>query len=205
MDYTPEEEAYLRQQAAQQQVYQQPPGKDSEFLQWLFNLKKQTLEPLVHNWRGEIEAEPGTWKLPPDKNDRLPLMNEKGIMWASSLIGGYLNPVFIITNYDEIQMFWVMRKVGRVVWDGLCQHYVKYNLDKINIPRVANEIIHKIHAILLGARANGYREFFSKTHQVSEVRSTSVSQQQVAQPRRGLGGIFKRPPPPIEPPIGYEG
>lgn len=198
MEYTPEEEEYLRQQAATQRQMP-PPGKDSEFLQWLFNLKKQTLEPLVHAWRGEIEIEPGTWQLPPNKNDRLPLMNEKGIMWGSSLIGGYLNPVFIITNYDEEQMFWVMRHMGKTTWDGLCQNYIKYYLDKINIPRVANEIIHKVHAILLGARANGYREFFSKTHQVSEVRSTSVSQLQTP-PRRGLAGIFKKAPPQIEPP-----
>ncbi len=203
MEYTPEEQAYLAQQG-QPQVYQAPPpGKDSEFLQWLFNLKKQTLEPLVHNWRGEIEVEPGKWQLPKDENDRLPLMNEKGIMWASSLIGGYLNPVFIITNYDEEQMYWVMRQVGRVVWDGLCQNYVLYDLKKINIPRLANEIIHKIHAILLGARANGYREFFSKTHQVSEVRSTTVSQQQPLPARRGLTGIFKKSQPPVEEPTTY--
>jgi len=200
MEYTPEEQEYLRQQQAQTQLQQQaPPGKDSEFLQWLFNLKKQTIEPLIHSWRGEIEVEPGVWKLPANENDRLPLLNEKGIMWASSLIGGYLNPVFIITNYDETQMFWVMRHMGKNVWDGLCQNYVLYDLDKINIPRVANEIIHKVHAILLGARANGYREFFSKTHQVSEVRSTSVSSQQ-AQPRRGIGGIFKKTPTQTEPP-----
>ena len=201
MEYTPEEEAYLQQQAALQRQ-QAPPGKDSEFLQWLFNLKKQTLEPLVHAWRGEIEVQPGIWELPKREEDRLPLMNEKGIMWSSSLIGGYLNPVFIITNYDEEQMYWVMKHMGKNVWDGLSQNYVEYSLDKINIPRVANEIIHKVHAILLGARANGYREFFSKTHQVSEVRSTSVSQQQ-APPRRGLTGIFKRPAPPIEELEGY--
>ena len=198
MQYTPEEEEYLRQQQANMQVAQ-PPGKDSEFLQWLFNLKKQTLEPLIHAWRGEVETQPGIWELPKNENDRLPLMNEKGIMWGSSLIGGYLNPVFIITNYDEEQMFWVIRRLGKTVWDGLCQNYLKYDLDKINIPRVANEIIHKVHAILLGARANGYRDFFSKTHQVSEVRSTSVTQQQ-APVRRGFSGIFKRAPPPIEPP-----
>ncbi len=201
MEYTPEQQAYLEQQERQQQLYQTPPpGKDSDFLQWLFNLKKQTLEPLVHNWRGEKEVEPGKWELPKNKEDRLSLMNEKGIMWASSLIGGYLNPTFIITNYDEEQMYWVMRQVGRVVWDGLCQNYILYDLKKINIPRLANEIIHKIHAILLGARANGYREFFSKTHQVSEVRSTSVSQQQPLPTRGGLGGIFKRTRPRIEPP-----
>ena len=201
MEYTPEEEAYLRQQQSAMQSAP-PPGKDSEFLQWLFNLKKQTLEPLVHAWRGEVEAQPGVWKLPADENDRLPLMNEKGIMWSASLIGGYLNPVFIITNYDEEQMYWVMKRMGKTVWDGLCQNYIMYDLDKINIPRVANEIIHKVHAILLGARANGYREFFSKTHQVSEVRSTSVSQQQAA-PKRGLTGIFKRQPPQEQPPEGY--
>lgn len=206
MQYTLEEEEYLRQQG-QQQIYQPaPPGKDSEFLQWLFNLKKQTLEPLAHSWRGEIEIEPGKWGLPDDPEDRLAIMNEKGIVWASTLIAGYLNPVFIITNYDEEQMFWVMRKVGKVVWDGLCQNYILYNIDKINIPRVSNEIIHKVHAILLGARANGYRDFFSKTHQVSEVRSTSVLQQQPLHQKGGLMGIFKRPPQQIEPPSnGYAG
>lgn len=199
MQYTPEEEEIIyQQQLAQQQgqsppIYQAPPpGKDSEFLQWLFNLKKQTLEPLSHSWRGEVEVEPGKWELPKKPEDRLAIMNEKGVIWATTLIAGYLNPVFIITNYDEDQMFWVMRKVGRVTWDGLSQNYVKYGIEKINIPRVANEIIHKIHAILLGARANGYREFFSKTHSVSEVRSTNLTAgQQQPQQKKGLFGIFK--------------
>ena len=123
-------------------------------------------------------------------------MNEKGITWGITQIEEYLNPAFIISNYDEEQMYWVMRGVGRTVWNGLCQGYNDYGIKKINIPRVARAIIHKIHAILLGARGNGYREFFSKTHQVSEVRSTQLSQNGgVVQPqKRGLFGIFKKQP-----------
>ena len=200
MEYSQQEEEMLyqqqlRQQGQQPQLYQPPPpGKDSEFLQWLFNLKRQILEPLAHSWRGEIEVEPGKWQLPKNKEDRLALMNERGISWGISQITEYLNPAFIISNYDEEQMNWTMRGVGRTVWNGLCQDYKDYGLKRIDIPRVSRAIIHKIHAILLGARGNGYREFFAKTHQVSEIRSTQLSEGGGAvQPqRRGIFGIFKK-------------
>lgn len=150
------------------------PNQNSQFLQWLFNFKKETILPLRHLWKGHEIDETGNWiKVP----DRKPLMNEKGITWGISLIESYINPVYITSNYSEEDLNWTMRQLGRVVYNNLCVRYHEFDLNKLDIQRVANEIISKVHAILLGARNNGYRMFLSSTHQTHEVSSTDTRQE----------------------------
>jgi len=190
-----QQDMYMDQMMPQQSPMmpqQGPISKDRDFMQWLFNFKEEVVGPLVHIWRGEEEINPGEWKIQPNKDDRLIIMNEKGITWCTSYIASYINAVYVVSNYDENSMNWTMRKVGRIVWNSLSKRYEEFELRKIDIPRVANEIISKVHAILLGARGDGFRRFFMSTHHIDEIKSTSMQQQQ---PRQGGWGVFKKAQP----------
>lgn len=145
----------------------------SDFTRWLFSFREQVVDPLKHIWRGE-EFTDGAWQPNPDEK---PLMNEKGVRWCISLIDSYLNISTIVTNLDDDAINFRMRHVCRDIWNGLCYQYATFDIDKVNIPRIANEIEAKIHFILLGAKENGYRTFFTKTYQVSEIRQTGSNEQ----------------------------
>ena len=192
MQYTPEEQAYLAQQAqhTQQQIPQPdiPISKDRDFMQWLFNFKEEVVGPLIHIWRGEEEINPGDWKKP-KVDDPLVIMNERGIIWCSSFISSFINAVYVVSNYDEPQMNMTMRRVTRIVWNSLCKRYQEFGLKPIDIPRVAIEVWSKVHAILLGARGDGFRKFFMSTHHVDEVKSTHIVP---PQQRQGGWGLFKK-------------
>jgi hypothetical protein len=149
------------------------PNQNSQFLQWLFNFKKEVTIPLRHLWRGHEQDESGNWVV---SGNRHPLMNETGITWAISLIESYINPVYVTSNYGEEDLNWTMRQIGRVVYNNLCARYAEFGLNRLDIQRVANEIISKVHAILLGARNNGYRMFFSSTHTTQEISSNQGTQ-----------------------------
>lgn len=172
---------------------QGPISKDRDFMQWLFNFKEEVVGPLVHIWRGEEEIEPGLWQQQKNVNDRLIIMNEKGITWCTSFIASYINAVYVVSNYDENAMNWTMRKVGRIVWNSLSKRYEEFQIKKIDIPRVANEIISKVHAILLGARGDGFRRFFMSTHHIDEIKSTQMNNSQPQ--KQGGWGLFKKAQP----------
>jgi hypothetical protein len=164
-----------------------PINTNNDFMQWLFNFKDQVVTPLVHIWRGEEEDGNGNWI---KHNDGLVIMNEKGITWCSSFISSFINPVYVVSNYDENNMNWTMRKVGRITINSLCRRYEEFELKKIDIPRVSIEIVSKVHAILLGARGDGFRMFFTKTHHIEEVKTRNEQQQG----SRWTGfGLFKKP------------
>ena len=203
MQYTPEEQAFLaQQQAVQQQMIPQPDipiSKDRDFMQWLFNFKEEVVGPLIHIWRGEEEINPGDWKLPKGDNP-LVIMNARGIIWCSSFISSFINAVYVVSNYDEEQMNMTMRRVTRIVWNTLSKRYDEFELRPIDIPRVAIEVWSKVHAILLGARGDGFRKFFMSTHHVDEVKTTQI---QPPQQRQGGWGLFRKKPQP--PPYIPEG
>ncbi len=207
MEYSQEQEIYAQQLAAQQQAMQPPLipqpdipiSKDRDFMQWLFNFKEEVVAPLIHLWRGEEEVNPGDWQKPKGKNP-LVIMNERGITWCSSLISSFINAVYVVSNYDENNMNATMRRVTRVVWNSLSRRYDEFGLKKIDIPRVAMEVWSKIHAILLGARGDGFRRFFMSTHHIDEVKTTQITPQQ-----KGTSGwgLFKKKQPMQPPPDMY--
>ncbi len=208
MQYNPEQE--LEQQSSQEQLaqiqmqqlqaqaqqdhYNMPISKDRDFMQWLFNFKEEVVGPLIHIWRGEEEINPGQWQLPKGKNP-LVIMNERGIIWSSSFISSFINAVYVVSNYDEDNMNATMRRVTRIVWNSLCKRYEEFELKPIDIPRVAVEIWSKIHAILLGARGDGFRRFFMSTHHIDEVKTTQIGQP----PQKSGWGLFKNKGQPIPP------
>ncbi len=202
MEYTPEQQQQIyAQQVAQQYVQPQIPqpdipiSKDRDFMQWLFNFKEEVVGPLIHIWRGEEEISPGKWQLPKGENP-LVVMNERGIIWCSSFISSFINAVYVVSNYDEENMNATMRRVTRITWNSLCKRYNEFGLKPIDIPRVAIEVWSKIHAILLGARGDGFRRFFMSTHHIDEVKTTQIGPQQ-----KGMSGwgLFKKNVQPIPP------
>jgi len=138
----------------------------TDFTRWLFSFREQVIDPLRHIWRSEEFIE-GKWH---KNNDIQPLMNEQGIMWGISFIDSYLNISTIVTNLDDNDISFRMRHACRDIWNGLSYQHKKFGLDKINIPRISNEIESKIHFILKGAKDNGYRTFFTKTYNVQEIK-----------------------------------
>ena len=173
-------EIYENQQQQEPMYYEQPMQmppqmqpqnivqSSPEFMRFIFDFKKEVTIPLRHLWRGEELDEKKGWIKPPGELN--PIMNERGIAWGISMIDSFINAVYIVSNYDLEAMNWTMKRVGKITWNNLTKEYTNYGLAKINIPRVAMEIISKIHAILLGARGDGYRTFFTQTTSINESR-----------------------------------
>jgi hypothetical protein len=161
-------------------------SQDQVFMKWLFSFRKEVVDPLGKTWRGyEFDHEKQLWVY---NKDSVKIMNEKGISWCISLIESYINPVFIVSNFDKEMMNYTMREVVRVIFNSLCLRYKEFDMKKSDIPRVANEIESKVLAILLGARGDGFRIFFSKQYHVSEQSNFGGNNQQE---RRGmLGGMM---------------
>jgi len=188
MEYQPDQYQDYPQYMPQMPQQDIPISKDRDFMQWLFNFKEEVVSPLIHIWRGEYEVNPGEWRKPINPADQLVMMNEKGIIWCTSRLSNFINAGYVVSNYDENAMNWTMRKEGKVIWNSLARRYEEFGIRKIDIPVVAFEIISKIHAILLGARGDGFRKFFMSTHHVDEVKSTQMNQQQQ---RPGGWGLFR--------------
>jgi len=168
-------------------------NRDQGFLKWLFDFKKEAIKPLRNVWRGmELDYATETWKMPKEGDNRLIIMNEKGITWAISLIESYMSPAYIVSDFDEISYNFTMREVARVIWNNLCLRYKDFALMKSDIPRIAEEIESKIRAILLGARDNGYRDFFSTQNQNIETKNLSPMQVQKPGIFSSMAKMFKR-------------
>jgi len=158
-------------------------SQDQVFMKWLFSFRKEVVDPLGKLWRGfEFDHEKQLWVHNPHS---VKIMNERGISWCISYIESYINPVFIVSNFDKEMMNWTMRECVKVIFNSLCLRYKEFEMKKSDIPRVAGEIESKILAILLGARGDGFRIFFSKQYHVSEQSNFGGDNQQQ---RRGVMG-----------------
>lgn len=175
--YASEEQGYADQGYAPSPYDQMPqfpqggsmpyPNQSAQLIQWILNFKREVTTPLRHMWRGEEQDIDGNWGTPEDGLH--PVMNEKGIAWAISFIESYINPVFITSNFSEDDLNWQMKLAGRVAINNISCRWHDFNMNKLDIPRVSVEIFSKIHAVLLGCRNNGYRNWMSSTHQSHEV------------------------------------
>ena len=169
-------------------------NQDQGFLKWLFDFRKEAIIPLRNSWRGkEFNFKSNTWE---EGKSELRVMNEDGITWGISLIESYMNPVFIVSDFDDKSYNFTMREVSKVIWNNLTHRYQEFDLKKTDIPRVAEEIESKIRAILLGAKDNGYRDFFSTQHQ--SIESKNLNEQSFNETRKSssifqpLANMFKR-------------
>jgi hypothetical protein len=195
MEVMPQEQEQFEQPREERTVY---PNQDQGFLQWLFNFRKEAITPLRNVWRGkEFNFNTQTWENPEgeveENRDCYRVMNEKGITWSISLIESYLSPVFIVSDFDKASYNFTMREAARFIWNNLSLRYKEFKIKKTDIPRVAEEIESKIRAILLGARNNGYRDFFSTQNQSTEIKQLNPA----VAPNRpsvfsSMAGMFRR-------------
>jgi len=169
------------------------PSQDQSFLQWLFSFRKESIVPLRNVWRGrEYDFHTSKWIKVEKKEDEMRIMNERGITWAISLIESYMSPAFIVSDFDESSYNFTMREVSRVIWNNLALRYGDFELRKSDIPRVAEEIESKIRAVILGARDNGYRDFFSTQNQNIETRNLSPVAEKRGSIISGVANLFRR-------------
>lgn len=140
--------------------------QNQSFMKFLFDFKKEALTPLRYVWRGyEYDTEKQEYVKPAESH---PVMNEKGITWAMGYIHSFVSPIFITSNYNEKYFNFNMREASKVIWNTLCYRWKEFEMNKLDISKVATEVESKIQAILLGARDNGFREFFTKQYHVNE-------------------------------------
>ena len=140
-------------------------SQNQSFMKFLFDFKKEAIIPLRFVWRGyEYDSEQQYVK----SEEMHPVMNEKGIAWAMAYIESFISPIFVTSNYNEKYFNFNMREVGKVIWNTLCMRWKDFGMNKLDISKVATEMESKVQAILLGARDNGFREFFTKQYHVNE-------------------------------------
>jgi len=165
-------------------------NQDESFLQWLFNFRKEAIVPLRNVWRGkEYDFDNHIWIA---SQNSYKIMNEQGITWAISLIESYLSPVHVVSDYDETSYNFTMREASRIIWNNLCARWKEFDMKKLDIPRVAEEIESKVRSILLGAKDNGYRDFFSTQNQNIETRNLTPMYQEKQSIWSSMANMFKK-------------
>lgn len=171
--------------------------RNQNFLEWFLDSKRD-IEDLKYLWKGWERNSQGVWVKSHDSDTRR-IMNDRGIHWATQLMESYLGRVQQSTNYDEEHMNFEMRSAVRAIWFGLITQFREFELSKVNTYVVSKQMQAQIHAILLSARANGIRDFLTKTHQVSEVRQIDDSNKSGF--FSGIASMFNRTPrqPPNQP------
>jgi hypothetical protein len=160
------------------------PNQSAQLIQWILNFKREVTTPLRHMWRGEEQDVDGNWCMP--EGGLNPVMNELGITFCVSYIESFCNPVFLTSNFSEDDLNYRMKEAGHAAINSICCRYKEFGMSKLSIPRIVEEINSKIHAILLGARNNGYRLWMSSTHQSHEV----ISNQQQGGEKKGFFNNF---------------
>jgi len=167
-----------------------PISHDQNFMKWLLGFRKEVTEPLRYVWAGYLfDTEKQKWI----KNGTVkPIMNENGINWAISYIESYTNPVFLTANYDDKHFNFDMREACKVIYNTLCMRWREFGLVKTDIMRVGGEVETKVKAILLGARDDGYRQFFTKQYTIQEhIMNQGQQQNQSRGVIQSVFGMFK--------------
>jgi len=178
----------------QQEMYQQPSmvrvdRRDDGFLKWFLE-NKEAIENLKYVWKGYEMDDKGDWVKTPHSDEHR-IMNDRGIHWSTGIMITYLNKIFQATNWNEDHMNFEMRKAYRSVWLGLVAYYKEFEISKVSTQMVANGILAQIHAMMLSARAEGIRNFLTRTQSVSEIRNIQP-QQQGGGFFSGFSGIFRK-------------
>lgn len=169
--------------------YETVSQKDNGFMRWFLEVDKQ-IEELVFHWRAyERDFSTGEYKKTPD-SDKYRMMNEQGVKWCYQFLKSFLGKANMSSSYNEDFINFVMREyVSLPIFQGLEAHYHDFGFKRgVDLETVGVQMCNLCLAVLLGARANGYRTFLTQTHQVSEVKSTGMEE------RKGffsaLGGLL---------------
>lgn len=187
-DYPQEQVVYNRNQ------YENIASKDPGFMQWFLEVEND-IKALIAQWRGYEKNDRGDWVKTKD-SDKYAIMNEQGIRYCEQILRSCVGRGVQTSNYNDTHMNFVIREwIIYPVWGGLEAHYWDFGFKRaVDMETVGSTMCRQAHAILLGARANGYRLFLTQTHQVSEVKTTGGEE-----PRKGmfnaLGGMFRKQTP----------
>jgi hypothetical protein len=163
-------------------------SRDPNFNQWFLE-NKDGISSLKMLWQGWVKDSTGNWYKPHDSEVRR-IMNDKGIHWSIQIMESYLDKTFLSTNWDREEMCYVMRKAVRVVYLGLMYQYAEFGINKINVQVIANEILARIHAILLAARGGGIRTYLSSSQSIQELRQSTPNDNRGF--FSGVSGLFNR-------------
>lgn len=178
-----------------QPQYTELPSKDSGLMKWFLAVEQQ-IEEVAAQWRGEIKDVTGRWVKPKDpaRANVRPIMSQEGVNWCYQFLKSTVGRVRMTSCYNQEFTNFVMREwVSAPLWNCLAEHYYDFGFKhESDMESVGCQIQMLILDVLLGARANGYRQFLTKTHQVQEISSTSNNGNE----RRGLfsmiGNQFNR-------------
>jgi hypothetical protein len=170
-------------------------SKDPGFMQWFLQVEND-VKDLVNQWRGFEKNDKGIWIKTRDSDDNR-IMNERGVKECERILRSCMGRAMQASNYDSQNMNFAIREwVIHPTWESLEAHYFDYEFRRgVDMTTVGTQICRLAHAILLGARANGYRQFLTQTHQVSEVRTNNEDPNSKRGMFSNLGNIFRRQTP----------
>jgi hypothetical protein len=174
--------------------YENVATKDSGFMHWFLSTEQQ-IDDLINQWRGLEKNMKGEWVAPKDpaRWAERRVMTEPGIAWCYQFLRSVLGRANMSSSYNEEYMNFVMREYISVpLFSALEAHFYDFGFKRgVDLETVGVQICNLSLAILLGARANGYRQFLTLTHQVNEVKQTGQDEQ-----KKGLfsaiGSMFNK-------------
>jgi len=172
--------------------YQQPNSavaiqqhkSEQDLMQKLLDIKKQVTIPLRYTLKGWTQNIKGEWVEP--EGDYIPLMNQAGINWAVQFVESYCSVEYLISNYNDEWLRYVMRSIVREIGRVLCARSSDFNLDKVHIWQVGKMIEHKILSLLLGALNDGFRRWIGENRNIQEIKQVYTEGQQQR------GGLISR-------------
>jgi len=174
--------------------YENVASKDPGFMQWFLQVEGDIKE-ITSQWRGYEKNQKGEW-IETKHSKEYALMNERGVRYCEQILRSCVGRGIQTSNYNDANLnHSILQWIIFPVWGSLEQHYWDFEFKRaIDMEILGSAICRLAHAILLGARANGYRLFLTQTHQISEVKTSNNDDQQRRGMFNALGGIFRRPP-----------
>jgi len=144
--------------------------EEQDLMQKLLDIKRQVTIPLRYTLKGWTQNIKGDWVEP--EGDYTPLMNKKGINWAVQFVESYCSVEFLISNYNDDWLKYVMRGVIKEIGRVLAVCNVEFGLQKQHIWQISRMIEHKILSLLLGALNDGFRRWIGENRSVQEIKQT---------------------------------
>lgn len=141
---------------------------EQDLMQKLLDIKKQVTIPLRYTLMGWTQNIKGEWQQP--EGDYQQLMNQVGINWAVQFVESYCSVEYLISNYNDEWLRYVMRSIVREIARVLCARAKDFDLNKVHIWQVGKMIEHKILSLLLGALNDGFRRWIGENRSIQEIK-----------------------------------
>ena len=161
---------------------------EQDLMQKLLDIKKQVTIPLRYTLMGWTQNIKGEWVEPEGTYQKL--MNQVGINWAVQFVESYCSVEYLISNYNDEWLKYVMRSITREVARVLSARAIDFDLNKVHIWQVAKMVEHKILSLLLGALNDGFRRWIGENRSIQEIKQVYSEGSQ--QSGGLISKIFKR-------------